>query len=110
MGESGSPSISRIFSSFTWTSWPQPTAQYGQIERTTRSADAVLGPSDSVRADRAVRPSAVGSPEAICSRTGQRPKRGSFLKRPMAILCALAFQDRVHAGAGEPARREMGCL
>src|SRR3954469_17000374 len=56
-GGSGSPSIWITFSSFTYTFWPQPTAQYGQIDWTTRSAVFVRACSVSVRLERAARPS-----------------------------------------------------
>ena len=52
-GESGSPSICVTRSSSTYTRCPQPTAQYGQIDWTTRSARAVRGVSDRERRDRA---------------------------------------------------------
>ena len=46
MGESGSPSMSVILPSFTYTFWPQPTAQYGQMDLITLSAALVRGTTD----------------------------------------------------------------
>src|SRR4051812_29664217 len=74
-GESGSPSICVTFSSLTYTFWPQPTAQYGQTDCTTRSAVFVRGMSSSDVADCAARPSASGSP-ASWRRTGGIRRRG----------------------------------
>ena|SRR2546421_11631903 len=51
IGESGSPSIWTTFSSLTYTFWPHPTAQYGQIDCTTLSAVLVRGVSCSERTD-----------------------------------------------------------
>src|SRR3954469_14661156 len=77
-GGSGSPSIWITFSSFTYTFWPQPTAQYGQIDWTTLSAVFVRGTSSSERADRAARPSASGSPASWRISGGTR-RRGDAI-------------------------------
>src|SRR2546423_7080007 len=60
IGLSGSPSICTTRSSFTYTFWPQPTAQYGHVERTTLSALAVRGVSSRDLRDCAARPSPSG--------------------------------------------------
>src|SRR4051794_7196512 len=56
IGESGSPSICTTLSSFTKTFWPQPTAQYGHTDWTTRSAVLVRGVSLFEVGDLAARP------------------------------------------------------
>ena len=78
---SGSPSIWVTCSSLTKTCWPQPTAQYGHTELTTRSAPAVRATSSAERAERAARPSPSGS-EATCLTSGSRSE--SSRSRPMA--------------------------
>lgn len=61
IGESGSPSIWVTRSSCTYTFWPQPTAQYGQTDFTTRSAVATRGSSRSLRPLLAAAPRPSGS-------------------------------------------------
>src|SRR3954468_22368870 len=61
IGELGSPSIWTIFSSFTYTFCAQPTAQYGQMLFTTRSAVAVRETVASVALLRAALPRPNGS-------------------------------------------------
>ena len=61
MGESGSPSIWVTRPSSTYTFWPQPTAQYGQIDFTTRSAVATRGASRPLGALLAAEPRPSGS-------------------------------------------------
>ncbi|KQS71491.1 hypothetical protein ASG41_19625 [Modestobacter sp. Leaf380] len=61
IGESGSPSICTTCSSSTNTRWPQPTAQYGQTDFTTRSAVAVREVTCSVFCDRTAWPRPSGS-------------------------------------------------
>jgi hypothetical protein len=60
-GSPGSPSIWVTSPSFTKTRWPQPTAQYGQMDLTTSSASDVRGLRCAWRADCAALPSARGS-------------------------------------------------
>src|SRR4051812_40076005 len=77
IGLSGSPSIWTTFSSLTYTFCPQPTAQYGHTERTTRSAVAVRGVRVLERGDCAARPRPRGS-RSWRSRGGSRSlQRGS---------------------------------
>src|SRR3954466_11789598 len=71
IGESGSPSIWTTFSSFTNTFWPQPTAQYGQIDWTTRSAVFVRGTRFFDRSDWAAAPRPSGSLVSWRSRGGR---------------------------------------
>src|SRR3954454_5976477 len=68
IGLAGSPSIWVTFSSLTYTFWPQPTAQYGQIDCTTRSAVFVRGVRSSERLDCAAYPSPRGS--RSCRKSG----------------------------------------
>src|SRR4051812_22513874 len=77
IGESRSPSMSTIFPSRTCTSWPHPTAQYGQIDLTTRSALSVRGRSSIVRRENDVVPSACGSPVRTCRTAGHLEGSGS---------------------------------
>ena len=64
IGEFGSPSICTTRSPLTYTRWPQPTAQYGQMLLTTRSAVLVRGVMASVCAER----TAVPSPQVVAAR------------------------------------------
>src|SRR3954462_12981307 len=73
IGESGSPSIWTIFSSLTYTRWPQPTAQYGQTDFTTLSARPVGLPPCSVALRRAAPPRPSGSEPVSCRTTGHAP-------------------------------------
>src|ERR1051326_3851495 len=57
--------------SLTYTSCPQPTAQYGQIDWTTCSASSMRGFSALERGDCTDGPSPRGSPSRSCRRTGQ---------------------------------------
>src|SRR6478735_7465557 len=70
IGLSGSPSIWITRSSRTNTFWPQPTAQYGQTDRTTRSAVFVRASSDCERPDCAAFPRPSRSPLVSCLRRG----------------------------------------
>ena len=76
----GSPSIWTTFSSLTYTFCPQPTAQYGQMDCTTRSAVWVRGTSRSLRPDCAARPRPNGSP-ASWRRNGGTKRRASAIER-----------------------------
>src|SRR3954469_8824117 len=51
--------------------WPQPTAQYGQTERATRSAVAVRGVRVALRFDSAAAPRPMGSVPVSWRKTGQ---------------------------------------
>lgn len=66
MGEDGSPSIWTTLPSVTNTCCPQPAAQRGHAEETTRSAVSVRGLIRSVRADMAARPRPDGSDPVSC--------------------------------------------
>ena len=74
-GESGSPSIwvtaSLPPAELTYTRWPQPTAQYGHTDRTTRSADSVRGAAASVPGERTAAPRPSRSSPVTCRYTGQ---------------------------------------
>src|SRR4029453_15686117 len=93
-------------SSLTYTFWPQPTAQYGQTDLTTRSASAVRGASAAERADRAAAPSAARSPPRSWRSTGQAsrsPRRSipALLQATVLGWTACLFpteDDRTPAG------------
>src|SRR5215469_12441523 len=72
-GESGSPSIWVTLPPDTYTSCPQPTAQYGQIDLTTLSAVAVLGCRAAVWPLFTAAPWPVLSAPVSCRYTGHSP-------------------------------------
>src|SRR4051812_12401480 len=88
--------------------WPQPTAQYGQTDWTTRSAVLVRGSSSSERFERAARPSASGSPRS-CSKSGSlrtgRIKANAWYPGAGAVMPttnAQLFPASVDEPDGEP--------
>src|SRR3954466_15601234 len=86
IGESGSPSIWTIFSSLTNTRCPQPTAQYGQTDVTTRSAVAVRLTTCSVALLRAAVPRPSGSDPVSCRNTGHASSH-VFTLRSLPLGC-----------------------
>src|SRR3954469_23987560 len=112
---SGAPSIWTNFSSLTKTFWPQPTAQYGQTLRATRSAVTVRGVMPSVCAERTASPRPRWSSLVTWRSTGQVGSGGQRRHRVGDVLhehrdgCAVgAERDRArqqfeghHAGLVE---------
>ncbi len=119
IGESGSPSIWVTFSSWTYTFWPQPTAQYGQTDFTTRSAEATRGVSRALCPLFAAAPRPSGSVPVSWRYTGQEsiqvrtpttnllPLASSILPRPCGHgISAVVGARGTRAGRGQTAR---GC-
>ncbi len=108
-GLSGSPSIWMTFSSFTKTFCPQPTAQYGQTLRATRSAVTVRAVICSVCAERTAGPRPRGSAPLNCRSTGQ--SRNDLLIRGLLPLSAdlppvsRGMQPDCNPGHRQPRRR-----
>src|SRR5581483_9003600 len=71
IGLSGSPSIWVMRPSLTKIRWPQPTAQKGQTDGTTRSEVSVRARRSSECGERAESPRPRTSPGRGCWRTGQ---------------------------------------
>src|SRR6266404_5616258 len=78
--DAGSPSIEINFPFLWYTSWPHPTAQYGQTERAT-SADSCRGRRLRVLALIASTP-VPSPPERIWRITGQRERSSSIMRAP----------------------------
>jgi hypothetical protein len=91
--------------SWTKTSCPQPTAQYGQTDLTTRSAPPVRGRSSRERLDCAARPRPSESPR-ICLSTGHDDRSlEAFIGQ---VLCAID-DDPAPWSSERPAQHRSVC-
>lgn len=103
MGESGSPSIWTTRSSRTYTFWAQPTAQYGQIDLTTRSAVAVRARSAAVLADFTAAPRPLRSSPVNCRSSGQRMSM-TPPETPGRVSALLPGGENPQVGGGQARR------
>src|SRR5882762_9961093 len=93
MGLAGSPSICVTSPPFTYTSWAQPTAQYGQIECATWSASEIRGLSVRECSERTDLPRPSRSPSCSCRTTGHEPS--SFVSPTQAAYPSPARAKRI---------------